>query len=217
MPPERILVVDDKESVLGLLATILGSYQLTTASDGVKALALIRAEQFDAVVTDISMPGADGFEVLKTVKEVSPETPVVMITAYAAVPDAVSAMKLGAYDYIAKPFDPDDVALVVARAIEHRRRSLSEATARKAVTQDSDAAGEELVSQPFREAVESARDRVSREYLVALLRKLEGNVTRAAERAGMERVSLHRLLKRYGVRSEDFKKPSAPSTTSSGE
>jgi DNA-binding NtrC family response regulator len=59
---------------------------------------------------------------------------------------------------------------------------------------------------PYREAVDSARDAVSREYLVALMQEFGGNVTHAAERAGMERESLHRLLKRYGVRSEDFKR-----------
>ena len=65
--------------------------------------------------------------------------------------------------------------------------------------------GEALAKLPYREAVDLARDRVSRDYLVALLTEFEGNVTHAAERAGMERESLHRLLKRYGVRSDDFK------------
>jgi DNA-binding NtrC family response regulator len=64
---------------------------------------------------------------------------------------------------------------------------------------------EVLAKMPYREAVDLARDRVTRDYLVALLRELDGNVTRAAERAGMARESLHRLLKRYGVRSDDFK------------
>jgi DNA-binding NtrC family response regulator len=64
---------------------------------------------------------------------------------------------------------------------------------------------EELAKMPFRDAVELARDRVSRDYLVALLREFEGNVTQAAARAGMERESLHRLLKRYGIRSDDFR------------
>jgi DNA-binding NtrC family response regulator len=59
---------------------------------------------------------------------------------------------------------------------------------------------------PYREAMETARDRISREYLAVLLREFDGNVTRAAERAGIERESLHRLLKRYSVRSEDFKR-----------
>jgi DNA-binding NtrC family response regulator len=65
---------------------------------------------------------------------------------------------------------------------------------------------EVLVKMPYREAMETARDRISREYLAVLMREFEGNVTRAAERAGIERESLHRLLKRYGVRSEDYKK-----------
>jgi DNA-binding NtrC family response regulator len=198
MPQERILVVDDKESVLGLIATILESYAVTTASDGAQALAALRRERFDAVVSDISMPGASGFEVLEAVKATSPTTEVILITGYAAVPDAVRAMKLGAYDYIAKPFDPDDIALVVARALGHRRALCEAATVARELDQG-------LVSMSFREAVEAARDRVSREYLVALLRQLGGNVTRAADRAGMERVSLHRLLKRYGIRSEEFK------------
>jgi len=64
---------------------------------------------------------------------------------------------------------------------------------------------EVLLKLPYREAVDLARDRVSREYLTALMREMGGTVTRAAERAGMERESLHRLLKRYGVRSDDFK------------
>jgi two-component system response regulator AtoC len=65
---------------------------------------------------------------------------------------------------------------------------------------------EVLVKLPYREAMETARDRISREYLVVLMREFDGNVTRATERAGIERESLHRLLKRYGVRSEDYKR-----------
>jgi len=73
------------------------------------------------VVTDLRMPGADGFEVLRAVKARSPETEVIMMTAYATVGDAVEAMKQGAYDYLQKPFDPDDASLVVARALERKR------------------------------------------------------------------------------------------------
>jgi DNA-binding NtrC family response regulator len=119
----RVLVVDDKENILKLLARILGeSYDVTTASDGNRAIALISSQHFDAVVTDLRMPGADGFEVLRVAKSRSPETEVVMMTAYATVPDAVAAMKQGAFDYLAKPFDPDDAALVVARALERKRQ-----------------------------------------------------------------------------------------------
>jgi two-component system response regulator AtoC len=118
----KVLVVDDKENIQKLLARILGeTYEVTTASDGNRAIALLAAQHFDAIVTDLRMPGADGFEVLSAAKARSPETEVVMMTAYATVPDAVEAMKRGAFDYLAKPFDPDDAALVVARALERKR------------------------------------------------------------------------------------------------
>jgi two-component system response regulator AtoC len=118
----RVLVVDDKENIRKLLARILGeTFDVTTAADGNRAISLIAAQHFDAIVTDLRMPGADGFEVLRVAKTRSPETEVVMMTAYATVPDAVEAMKQGAFDYLAKPFDPDDAALVVARALERQR------------------------------------------------------------------------------------------------
>jgi two-component system response regulator AtoC len=121
-PPVRALVVDDKENILKLFGKILDDgYHLTTAIDGARALSLIATEEFDVVVTDIRMPGAGGFEVLAAVKARSPSTEVVMMTGYATVGDAVRAMKLGAYDYLEKPFDPDAAALTVARAAERRR------------------------------------------------------------------------------------------------
>ena len=118
----RVLVVDDKENMLKLFVRILGEgYQLVTTSDGAQALGLIAAETFDVIVSDIRMPGADGFEVLRGVKRRSPDTEVILMTAYASVQAAVDAMKLGAYDYLSKPFDPDDAALLVSRALERKR------------------------------------------------------------------------------------------------
>jgi two-component system response regulator HydG len=108
--------------MLTLFEKILGTaYELTTAGDGTSGLSLIASRSFDLVVTDIRMPGADGFEILKAVKAYAPDTEVVMMTAYASVQKAVEAIKLGAYDYIQKPFDPDDVSLIVARAVERKR------------------------------------------------------------------------------------------------
>jgi DNA-binding NtrC family response regulator len=122
MQRARVLVVDDKENMLKLFAKILGEgYELTTAADGARALALVAAELFDVVVTDIRMPGADGFAVLRAVKARSPDTEVVMMTAYAAVEDAVLAIKEGAYDYLQKPFDPDAALFAVERAAERKR------------------------------------------------------------------------------------------------
>ena len=128
MPRARVLVVDDKENMLKLFAKILGDgYELTTTADGGRALGLIAEERFDVVVTDIRMPGADGFGMLAAVKARDSATEVIMMTAFATVEDAVRAMKQGAYDYLQKPFDPDAAALVVARAVE--RKSLREQAA----------------------------------------------------------------------------------------
>jgi DNA-binding NtrC family response regulator len=134
MERAKVLVVDDKENILKLLARILGDeYEVTTASDGGRAISLVAAQPFDVVLTDLRMPGADGFEVLRAVKARAPETEVVMMTAYATVSDAVEAMKQGAYDYIQKPFDPDDAARVVARAVERRRLQRQAETLRREV------------------------------------------------------------------------------------
>jgi DNA-binding NtrC family response regulator len=121
-----LLVVDDKENMLKLFSRMLGdAYALTLASDGERALSLLASREFDVVVTDIQMPGADGFTVLRETKRRWPATEVVLMTAYASIPKAVEAIKEGAYDYLPKPFDPDEVSLVVARALERRRQNRS--------------------------------------------------------------------------------------------
>jgi DNA-binding NtrC family response regulator len=212
MTRPRILVVDDNEGILDLLAEILASYDVTTASNGPRvALALLGPRPFEVVITDVCLPGADGHDLLKVVKAVSPATEVVMMTAYGTVADAVAAMREGAFDYLQKPFDPDDVTLVVARALESRRQKLDEAARRiEATSGGAGAPGEgqaSRVSMTYREAAEAGRDRASRSYLIALMREYGGRVTAAAERAGMERESLSRLLRRYGVHAEEFKRP----------
>ncbi|HZZ84989.1 MAG TPA: sigma-54 dependent transcriptional regulator [Anaeromyxobacteraceae bacterium] len=126
----KVLVVDDKENMLKLFSKILGEgYDLTTAGDGTRALALLAAQRFDVVVTDLRMPGADGFAVLRAVKDRAPDTEVVMMTAHATVADAVEAMRQGAWDYLQKPFDPDQAAEVVAKALAHRRAAAAPAPA----------------------------------------------------------------------------------------
>jgi two-component system response regulator AtoC len=132
MTKTRVLVVDDKENMLRLFEKILADgYELATAGDGSRALALIANESFDVVVTDIRMPGAGGFEVLRAVKARSPSTEVVVMTGYGTVADAVQAMKMGAYDYLEKPFDPDAAAMVVSRAAERKGLKDEAATLRR--------------------------------------------------------------------------------------
>jgi two-component system response regulator PilR (NtrC family) len=91
-----------------------------TAKNGADAIKAVQAEIFDLVITDVKMPGADGMEVLKSVKEISPETVVIMITAFATTEAAVEAMKIGAYDYITKPFKVDELKLIIYNSLEKR-------------------------------------------------------------------------------------------------
>ena len=122
MSRQRVLVVDDKENFVKLLVKILGAeFDLTTADDGTRALALVAAEDFDVVVTDIRMPGADGMTVLRETRRQHADTEVILMTAFGSVQSAVEAMKEGAYDYLAKPFEPDEALLTVQRAAERRR------------------------------------------------------------------------------------------------
>ncbi|MFL5300019.1 MAG: response regulator [Anaeromyxobacteraceae bacterium] len=201
----QVLVVDDKESVLELMSSILSeAYDVTTVADPAAAISLIAERSFDVVLTDVRMPGATGFDVLAAVKRAASEAAVVMMTGFASVPDAVGAMRQGAFDYVSKPLEADDVSLVVARALEHRASRAKPAAAAAAAAATSPAAGP-AVATDFREAVLAARDRASHDYLVALMRDFHGNVTRAATQAGMTREGLHRLLKKYGVRSDAFR------------
>lgn len=198
MTQPRILVVDDKANLRRLFERILGDrYAVTTAADGAAAQALLSTSTFDLLLTDVRMPGLTGVDLLRWVKQHSPATEVVIMTAFGSVPAAVEAIREGAYDYVTKPFDPDDIALVLARALDDRRRRAQHPVAAP------DAA--ELTQLSYREAVERGRERSAREYLAALLREFNGNVTHAAARAGIERESLHRLLRRYGLQSDDFK------------
>jgi DNA-binding NtrC family response regulator len=196
-PPARILVVDDKENIRALLRDILGGqHQVTVSADGAEALETLQAGAFELVLTDVRMPGLDGFTLVRQVKQRWPATEVVMMTAYASIPSAVEAMREGAYDYLQKPFDPDDVMLVVTRALARQRER---AAAPAAVPEPP------LAALSYREALASARDRGSHAYLTALLRAFGGNVSRAAEQAGLERESLHRLLRRHGINADQFR------------
>jgi DNA-binding NtrC family response regulator len=218
MERPRVLVVEDKPSVLKLIATVLeNAYQVHTAPDGAAAISMIGSMPFDAVLTDIRMEGMTGFDVLRAAQQRAPQVEVVMMTAYANVTDAVAAIKLGAYDYVAKPLDADEIALVVARAVEHRRereeRPPEPAPEARANGHQEDGPA---VSAGFRQAVEEARDRASRGYLARLMHLCHGNVTRAALRAGMTRESLHRVLRKYGVSPEGYRETTGNGAPANG-
>jgi len=118
----KILVVDDEEIVLKSCRKILegGGHEVFCALSGQEAFVYLEKEPIDLVITDIKMPGMDGMEVLERVKEKYPDILVIMITGYSTVQSAVQAMKLGAFDYIPKPFTPDEVLVVVEKAMEKK-------------------------------------------------------------------------------------------------
>ncbi len=118
----RILVVDDEKIALNNLVYILKKeeYDVTGTQSGPRALSLIEEREFDLVLTDLKMEKVDGMQILTKSKELHPETEVIMITGYATVDSAISAMKAGAYHYIAKPFKLDEVRKVVKEALEKK-------------------------------------------------------------------------------------------------
>ncbi len=202
-------MVDDKKNMRSLLRDMLGArHDVSLASDGVEAVTRLDVEPFEVVLTDVRMPGPDGFELARFAKERWPLTEVVMITAYASVPAAVEAMRQGVYDYVEKPFDPDEVTLVVARALaRHRDRTSVRSDGGQLSPTLHDRS---LAALSYRAALAAARDRSSREYLNALLRVFGGNVSQAAERAGLERESLHRLLRRHHIHADAFRESGEP-------
>jgi len=119
----RILIVDDEQIIIESCLRILanGDYQVEGVADGFAALRKIDENHYDIVILDIMMPKIDGLEVLRRIKEGHPDIDVIMITGLSEIETAVKSMKLGAFDYLPKPFDPDEIRLVVQRALERRR------------------------------------------------------------------------------------------------
>lgn len=115
-----ILVIEDEKNMREILKMLLEGegYEVSVAKDGSEGLDFLNKDIFDLLIADVRMPKADGFQILKKTREVSPDTLVIMITAFGTTESAVEAMKLGAYDYIHKPFKIDEIRLVVKNALE---------------------------------------------------------------------------------------------------
>ncbi|MFI5251129.1 MAG: response regulator [Bacteroidota bacterium] len=114
-----ILVVDDEEALRTVLSSELSSegYNVDTASDGDDAIAVLQGKQFDLVLLDIKMPRVDGFEVLKFIKKGTPQIKVIMLTAFADLKNAIESKKLGAEDFISKPYDLVDLLTTIERVL----------------------------------------------------------------------------------------------------
>src|SRR5512132_2227247 len=123
MAKARVPIVDDEKSMRDLLSITLEKegYDVSSATGGETAIEMLHRDSVDVVITDLRMPKVDGLQVRRAAKEISPDTTVIMITAVASTETAVEAMKLGAYDYITKPFKLDEIRLIIANALERKR------------------------------------------------------------------------------------------------
>ena len=117
----KILLIDDEPAQIISLKSFLQrrKYSVFTANSGTEGLEIVRNNDVDLVFTDFRMPDMSGLDVVKAIKAINPEIPVVVITAYSQTEDAVQVMKEGAYDYLSKPVDLDELELLVQKAREH--------------------------------------------------------------------------------------------------
>lgn len=119
----RILIVDDEDELRSLLCEAVSGFghEVFSASDGVEGLRLYKQQEVDLVITDLKMPRMDGLGLLKEIKAIRHDAVVLMITGYPTVDSAVQAIKLGAYDYITKPFKFEEIEVVIQRAVDKKK------------------------------------------------------------------------------------------------
>jgi DNA-binding NtrC family response regulator len=131
----RVLIVDDEKAIRESVSLVLSDegYETEIASNGIEALKYMSERDFDVLISDLKMPEMDGIELVKQTLKICPQTSVIIITAHASVESAIEALRIGAFDYILKPFDFDDLILKVQRLINHKELALENQALRKEV------------------------------------------------------------------------------------
>ena len=201
MPP-RLLIVDDEESVTITMAAILemDGYEVATALNGPEALAQIEAEVFDLVLTDLRLDDFDGMDVLAATRKRSPDTIGIVLTGYASLESAVKALREGAYDYMLKPADVEELRATVARGIERRKlgQQLRERVAEL-----------EAANKTINELNETLQDRVAAATQSLQERVEELDSARAELQAGYEKLQeLDKLKSQFlSIASHELKTP----------
>ena len=196
----RILIVDDEREITEILADLLSTdYECMAAGSAEEALTRLRDNPFELVISDITMPGMSGLEMIPHVKEMSPHTVVVMISGMQTVESAIGALRLGAFDYLMKPFDLRQVEAVVKRALEHYELIVAKQRYEDHL--------EELVEQRTAE-LDHALDSLEEAYRSTLRALTAALETRDSETHGhSERVVSYslRLGREYGLNQEELK------------
>ena len=208
----RILVVDDEPVVRESLRDWFteDDYPVAMAADAREALQMFQDSSWDILLTDVKMPGMDGLELQKKAKEIDPDVTVIIMTAYASVDSALQAIKEGAYDYVTKPLDPDDLEQIIDRATQHRmlvRENLQLKRSIEAVGGRADAREPEGVSeQPAVGAAEQVRPLgglsladVEKQHIQNVLAQTSGNASEAAQALGVDETTLDEKVRLYGL------------------
>ena len=203
--PSRILIIDDEEIVLDSCLAVLegGNYEIVTAPDGTEGLKVAQGFAPDLVLVDLMMPGISGFEVLEGLRGIDPTIVAIVITGYSTVESAVEAMKKGAFDFLPKPFTPDELRMIVQRGLERRRLVLEAIALRreKEMLQQNFAA---IVSHELRSPLSAVQ-----QNLFVLTAELE-SVLNESQKGRFQRLETRIAdLKQQGIRAY-IKKPFRP-------
>ena len=181
-----ILVVDDdlivRESFAGWFRE--DGYRVDSAEDAIATLRKLQEQNWNIILLDIMMPGMDGIELLERIREANKNITVIIITAYASVESAVKALKIGAYDYITKPINPDDLDLLIKKALKEQEIECAKTSLKQ---------GE---YQPQRRRLSD----VERYHIEQILRETGWNMDRSAQILDIDRTTLLRKMQKYGLR-----------------
>jgi DNA-binding NtrC family response regulator len=198
---DRVLVVDDEESVRFFLAKGLRKegYEVEVVPSGRAAIDRIARAPFDIVLTDIVMPDVTGLDVLKAVHEMDKDAVVILMTAHGSVENAIDALRLGAFDYLTKPFELKELLVRIERGLERRAVERENRKLRFLVSK-------QLAEASQEDGLAAARREWERGYIEDLLKQTRGNVTKAADLAHISRPNLHKKLKALGIDPHAFKR-----------
>ncbi|HEX6985039.1 MAG TPA: response regulator [Planctomycetaceae bacterium] len=190
----RILVVDDEPALRSYLKTALErtpGFQVDVAPDAQAALALFRQLRHSIVLTDFRLPGQNGLDLLRTIRQERPETAVIMITGAATTEEALQGMRLGAVDVLLKPVSLAQLAEAMQKATSRRQGPVAEAVD---------------TALPLLTMREKAVRQLERDYLVRVLTEERGHLGATARRAGVNAKTLYEKMRAYGLRKEDFRR-----------